>query len=286
MAKPKPNYDNDQISLPFDDEPEAIVVALKQIDWKETGLATAHQWNQVKELAMAIHVCGRIYGCHASSQQLLKTANKNRSKPLIGSIRTMQKVLRNGFALGIIRRHQQGPHNALSELVPQAIFALRDLNHQENGASSAHENGAPSAHQLAQSGAASAQLRRSYSSLSNQEPRTKKPRTRRWGIRKLPPELDNDTCREAIAEWIEYRGGKYKPSGEKKFLTRAAMRVRNHGRKAFLTALERAMANSWQGWDFDSSFQTSNRPQSGTGRFDPQANLELRETFLQKLGQP
>lgn len=72
----------------------------------------------------------------------------------------------------------------------------------------------------------------------------------------LPPELDTPRFRDTMADWIANSKTKYKARGLQAMATRAAKRAETHGVDFVCDAMERAMANGWQGWDNDDLFPT------------------------------
>ncbi len=95
----------------------------------------------------------------------------------------------------------------------------------------------------------------------------------------LPANLDNDTFRDGIAAWLDYKPP-YKPPGLKALITRASRRAEEHGVSAVVKAFEKAMANGHKGWDFDSSFP--NLPNQGSID-DPRGNLALRDELMEEM---
>lgn len=79
----------------------------------------------------------------------------------------------------------------------------------------------------------------------------------------LPPTLDCDRFREELAQWLEYKGRKYKPAGLRALVSRAAKLAQVHGVNSVADAMERARGNGWEGWDQESSFE-----RRGHGRRD------------------
>jgi hypothetical protein len=68
----------------------------------------------------------------------------------------------------------------------------------------------------------------------------------------LPPLLDNDGFKAALAGWLRYkseRGHSYKPSGLSAVITRAANIAAERGLPCVIEAMQRAAANGWAGWD-------------------------------------
>jgi len=96
----------------------------------------------------------------------------------------------------------------------------------------------------------------------------------------LPEKLNCHEFIHAFTEWKAYRGKAYKPKGEKAFLTLAAKRAEEHGLPAVIAALQRAMASGYQGWDFESSWNTRGSPPANG---DPRGNLALRDKLLAEM---
>jgi hypothetical protein len=71
----------------------------------------------------------------------------------------------------------------------------------------------------------------------------------------LPAALNSPRLRQALGEWLEYKGKSLKPRALKALVTRLERRAVDHGVDAVTDALESAMANGWKGWDFDSAFE-------------------------------
>jgi len=89
----------------------------------------------------------------------------------------------------------------------------------------------------------------------------------------LPPILDNDQFKESLTSWLAYKSKahrfNYEPEGMKAMISRAANLASEHGLEAVIMAMQKAMANSWKGWDQDSSFTTKagKNPQDPRGTF-------------------
>ena len=83
--------------------------------------------------------------------------------------------------------------------------------------------------------------------------------------------LDTEEFRERLAQWLAYKQSKkqsYKPEGLRAMLSRAETVGRSHGLIAVCDAMQRAMANGWQGWDQPSLFdkkQAVDRPRAVGG---------------------
>ena len=74
----------------------------------------------------------------------------------------------------------------------------------------------------------------------------------------LPIALDAQDFRKTLGQWLEYKSSKrqeYKPQGFAAMVSRAAKLAGTFGLQAVIDAMERAMANGWQGWDQQNSFQ-------------------------------
>lgn len=85
----------------------------------------------------------------------------------------------------------------------------------------------------------------------------------------LPSVLESLEFRAQFGQWLAYkieRGDEYTDRGLKTLVSRAAKLAAKHGLPAICEAMERAIANQWQGWDHPSAFngrqpkQTSERP--------------------------
>lgn len=80
-------------------------------------------------------------------------------------------------------------------------------------------------------------------------------------IPKPKPILKNQTVssfseklNQALQTWIAYKAEankRYKPTGLKSLITRVGNVAEKYGEDAVVTAMERAMASGWQGWDHD-----------------------------------
>ena len=75
---------------------------------------------------------------------------------------------------------------------------------------------------------------------------------------KLPAVLDNDQGRQAVTDWLEYKGG-FTELGLKKLVTRMETRAHKFGLAAVAGAMDSAVANGNQGWDYDSHFGKTRR---------------------------
>jgi len=63
--------------------------------------------------------------------------------------------------------------------------------------------------------------------------------------------------RSTLNDWLNYKNARdenYEPIGLKKMISRAANLAAEHGIKAVIDAMERAMANTWTGWDQPNAF--------------------------------
>ena len=70
--------------------------------------------------------------------------------------------------------------------------------------------------------------------------------------------LDKPEFRQRLGEWLAYkkeRRQSYKPQGFASMLSVAEPRVVGFGMPAVLAAMQKAIANHWQGWDQESSFK-------------------------------
>ncbi len=79
----------------------------------------------------------------------------------------------------------------------------------------------------------------------------------------LPPTAE--PLRKSLGDWIEYKREKnqsYKPSGLKAMVSQAIERAERFGVAAVDAAIQKAMANGWQGWDQENSFGVANGKQS------------------------
>jgi hypothetical protein len=73
----------------------------------------------------------------------------------------------------------------------------------------------------------------------------------------LPAVIDTPEFRERLGQWLKYKGPKaYKPEGITAMVSRAASLASEHGTLAVCSAMERAMANGWKGWDQTNAFET------------------------------
>lgn len=98
----------------------------------------------------------------------------------------------------------------------------------------------------------------------------------------LPPVLDTVEFRTILASWLDYKGKDgYKPAGLRSLLSQAAKRATKHGIAAVVDAMERAMGNTWAGWNHDGLFEGKN---SMARTADPRGNLANLNSFLNGLG--
>lgn len=74
------------------------------------------------------------------------------------------------------------------------------------------------------------------------------------GLPPLPDNLDTTEFKAALADWLAYKGRKYKPAALKAMVSRASNLAGVHGVSVVVAAIQRAMANNWQNWDQESSF--------------------------------
>ena len=74
----------------------------------------------------------------------------------------------------------------------------------------------------------------------------------------LPAVLDNDHGRQAITDWLAYKRG-FTELGVKKLVTRMETRAHKFGLAAVVGAMDAAIANGIQGWDYDSYFSKPSR---------------------------
>lgn len=59
---------------------------------------------------------------------------------------------------------------------------------------------------------------------------------------------------QSLKNWIAYKAERrqgYKPTGLKSLISRVANVAKSHGDDVVISAMERAMASGWQGWDHD-----------------------------------
>ncbi len=73
----------------------------------------------------------------------------------------------------------------------------------------------------------------------------------------LPAHLDNQAFQDVLGAWLEYkreRGERYKPTGMKRLVSACSERAKQFGVPAVCDAMNRAMANGSQGWNFSNSF--------------------------------
>lgn len=81
--------------------------------------------------------------------------------------------------------------------------------------------------------------------------------------------------RKILNEWLSYkhsRNENYEKIGLKKMINRAAKLAAIHGIVAVMDAMERAMANTWQGWDQPNAFNSGKPSRTGPGQtHDPDA---------------
>jgi hypothetical protein len=76
-------------------------------------------------------------------------------------------------------------------------------------------------------------------------------------LNSVPENLRGGTILEALKLWLVYkhgRGESYEPTGRRMMFSRASKLAALHGTDAVADAIERAIANRWQGWDQPSSF--------------------------------
>ena len=77
-------------------------------------------------------------------------------------------------------------------------------------------------------------------------------------------EIQSLEFRKVLNDWLNYknaRGENYEQIGLKKMLSHAAKRVTEHGLPAVIDVMERAMANTWAGWDQPNAFASHNSTQ-------------------------
>lgn len=76
----------------------------------------------------------------------------------------------------------------------------------------------------------------------------------------FPESIQSKEFREVLNDWLRYKNERrenYEPTGLRKMLAHAGKRATEHGIKAVIDAMERAMGNNWAGWDQPNAF-TSN----------------------------
>jgi hypothetical protein len=69
-----------------------------------------------------------------------------------------------------------------------------------------------------------------------------------------PVPILSEKLDQATKEWIAYKtekGQKYKPTGLRSLVSRVANVAKTYGEDAVTSAMQRAMASGWQGWDHD-----------------------------------
>lgn len=74
----------------------------------------------------------------------------------------------------------------------------------------------------------------------------------------LSENLKAPSILEALKLWLTYKAGRgdvYQPIGRKTLFGRASKFVALHGEAAVVDAIERAVANRWQGWDHADAFK-------------------------------
>lgn len=101
----------------------------------------------------------------------------------------------------------------------------------------------------------------------------------------LPSSLQRGDFVEVLSDWLTYKADRkepYKDSGLRSMLTHAANLATSCSLDAVISAMRRAMANGWKGWDHDVSPANGNRPVAA-GKRDPRGNLASREEYINSL---
>lgn len=95
--------DDQQLILPSEaPDVRELRISLARINWRIAEASTAHQWRQLSEVVMAVHLCGRNDGCRATVAALIAVANRNASLPLIRCESTWHRLWRKALAIGLV----------------------------------------------------------------------------------------------------------------------------------------------------------------------------------------
>lgn len=117
-------HDPRQYQLPFEtagDDLPPLVLVLRSIDWRRTPFKR-RQWNQIRELLIAVVLCGARDGCHASVASLIWTANKNcNGDPPIRSADVFHRVRKAAEDAGVL--HCEHEH-----LADGGVEVYREVN--------------------------------------------------------------------------------------------------------------------------------------------------------------
>lgn len=65
--------------------------------------------------------------------------------------------------------------------------------------------------------------------------------------------LNSEEFKKTLGDWLSYKAERresYKDQGLKQLISAAAKRAEQHGIQAVIEAMQTAMSNTWQGWDF------------------------------------
>ena len=89
-----------------------------------------------------------------------------------------------------------------------------------------------------------------------------------------PPILDTPEFHAVMKRWKAYKGTKYKPKGLQSLLTQAAKRAEAHGVGAVVNAFDQAMADSYEGWNFDKYFNPSGNSRGSPPKSRTQSAIE------------
>lgn len=76
-------------------------------------------------------------------------------------------------------------------------------------------------------------------------------------LHSFPEVVQSVDFKKVLDEWLNYKNERrenYEFTGLRKMISHAATRATEHGIKAVIDAMNRAMANGWQGWDQPAAF--------------------------------
>ena len=82
----------------------------------------------------------------------------------------------------------------------------------------------------------------------------------------LPEIVQSEEFKKALNDWLSYKHERredYELVGLKKMILHAAKRANEHGLPAVIDAMERAMANTWAGWDQPGAFKSQSTATTG-----------------------
>jgi hypothetical protein len=112
-------------------------------------------------------------------------------------------------------------------------------------------------------------------SVSKALPREEKRRVSNTPLPPFPDSVDSPRLRQALSDWLAYKGKLPKPRALKALVTRITNRVEAHGEQAVVDAIERAMAQCYKGWDFDEWFNGKGAAASRVATMEDVKNFDL-----------